>query len=143
MSRTLSAIAIALLLGISSGSAEETLYKRLGGYDAIAAVTDAFIGRLAADPAFERFFLGHSEISHRSQRQHVVNFVCEATGGPCFYTGRDLKTAHKGLKITDELWGKFAAHFDATLDQFGVSDELKTELFAFLGGAQGDIVEIQ
>jgi len=123
--------------------ARTALYKRLGGYDAIAAVTDAFIVRLEGDPAFERFFAGHSDISHRRQRQLVVDFVCEATGGPCFYIGQDLKTAHSGLGISEELWGKFSAHFDATLVQFDVSDELKAELLTLLGGVQGDTVEAQ
>lgn len=141
--RTLSALVTALLLFLSAADAEESLYKRLGGYDAIAAVTDALIIKLEGDPAFERFFAGHSNFSHRRQRQLVVDFVCEATGGPCFYIGRDLKTAHAGLKISDELWGKFGAHFDKTLTEFGVSDALKAELFALLGGVQSDIVEVQ
>lgn len=141
--RTSSTLALSLSLCAGATSAEETLCKRLGGYDGIAAVTDAFISRLAAGSAFERFFVGHSEIGHRIQRQHVVNFVCEATGGPSFYTGRDLKTAHTGLGITDELWGEFGAHFGVTLDQFGASDELEAEVFALLGGVQGDIVEIE
>jgi hemoglobin len=143
MLRTGSTLTVALLLWlcVSAGQAEDSLYKRLGGYDAIAAVTDAFIVKLEADPAFARFFTGHSNFSHRRQRQLVVDFVCEATGGPCFYIGRDLKTAHAGLEISEELWGKFGAHFDATLTEFGVSDDLKSELFALLGGVQGDIVE--
>jgi hemoglobin len=67
-----------------------TLYKRLGGYDAIAAVTDDFIGRLAADKQLARFLVGLSADSQKKLRQHVVDQLCEATGGPCIYTGRPL-----------------------------------------------------
>ena len=81
-------------------AAQDSLYKRLGGYDALAAVTDDFIGRLATDPKEGRFFVGLSTDSKVRVRQHVVDFLCVATGGPCKYTGRDMETAHTGLNIT-------------------------------------------
>src|SRR5262249_32852804 len=77
-----------------------SLYARLGGYDAIAAVADDFLGRLATDPQFQKFFVGHSQDSIRRIRQLIVDQLCQVTGGPCAYTGRDMKTAHKGLGIT-------------------------------------------
>ena len=77
-----------------------TLYSRLGGYDALAAVTDDFIGRLATDPQLGRFFKGVSVDSQKRIRQHVIDFLCNATGGPCLYLGRDMRTAHTGLNIT-------------------------------------------
>jgi len=70
---------------------QDSLYKRLGGYDALAAVTDEFIGRLATDPKEGRFFVGLSTDSKTRVRQHVVDLLCLATGGPCKYTGRDLE----------------------------------------------------
>ena len=85
-------------------AAQESLYKRLGGYDALAAVTDDFIGRLATDPTEGRFFVGLSTDSKVRVRQHVVDFLCVATGGPCKYTGRDMETAHTGLHITEDDW---------------------------------------
>ena len=81
-----------------------TLYKLLGAYDAIAAVTDDFLGRLSTDPAFARFFSGHSADSLKKLRQHVVDQLCAATGGPCVYMGRDMKTTHAGLGITEKDW---------------------------------------
>lgn len=68
-----------------SSSAAPSLYKRLGGYDAIAAVTDDFLGRLAADKQMSRFFVGVSADSLRKLRQHVVDQLCEASGDPCYY----------------------------------------------------------
>ncbi len=76
---------------------EKSLYLRLGGYDAIAAVTDDFLGRLAKDPQFTRFFSGFSTDSVKRIRQLIVDQLCAAAGGPCFYTGRDMKKTHAGL----------------------------------------------
>jgi hemoglobin len=87
-----------------AAAAEPSLYQRLGGYDAIAAVSDDFLGRLAHDPSLGRFFVGHSTNSVARIRQDIVDFLCHATGGPCVYRGRDLRTAHAGLGITGADW---------------------------------------
>ena len=119
---------------------EASLYKRLGGYDALAAVTDDFIGRLATDPQLGRFFKGLSTDSQKRVRQHVVDFLCSATGGPCIYTGRDMKTAHTGLGITEEDWTNSVKALVATLDKFKVPEKEKGEVFAAISGLKGDIV---
>jgi hypothetical protein len=72
--------------------------ERLGGYDAIAAVADDFIGRLVGDERFARFFADHSIDSTKPIRQLIVDQLCEATGGPCVYIGRDMKTTHEGTR---------------------------------------------
>ena len=118
-----------------------TLYKRLGGYDAIAAVSDDFLARLAADPQFARFFGGHSTDSMQRLRQNVVNQLCAATGGPCLYTGRDMKTAHAGLGITGKDWDASVKALVATLDKFNVPAKEKDEVLAAIGGLRKDIVE--
>jgi len=117
-----------------------SLYHRLGGYDAIAAVTDDFIGRLAGDPQLKRFFTGLSADSQKKLRQHVVDFLCSATGGPCVYTGRDMRTAHTGLGITEEDWNIAVKHLVATLDKFKVPDKEKNEVLGAVSGLKGDIV---
>ena len=103
-----------------AAAAQDTLYKRLGGYDALAAVTDEFIGRLATDPKEGRFFVGLSTDSKIRVRQHVVDFLCVATGGPCKYTGRDMETAHTGLNITEEDWTISVKALTDTLNKFKV-----------------------
>src|SRR5205807_868246 len=95
-----------------------TLYKRLGGYDAIAAVTDDFLGKLAGDPQLGRFFGGHSSDSLKRIRQNIVDQLCAATGGPCVYVGRDMKTAHAGLKISEKDWDTSVKYLVGTLDKF-------------------------
>ena len=118
-----------------------SLYQRIGGYDAVAAVTDDFIGRLATDPKLGKFFAGHSTDSLTKLRQHVIDFVCIATGGPCAYTGRDMKTAHKGLGISEADWNAAVNHFIATLDKFRVKQAEKDELIAAVGSVKGQVVE--
>ena len=124
-----------------AASSTPTLYKRLGGYDAIAAVTDDFIGRLASDKQLARFFGGVSADSQKKLRQHVVDQLCEATGGPCIYTGRTMKTSHTGLGISDSDWQLAVKHLVATLDKFKVPEKEKNELLAIASSLKPDIVE--
>ncbi len=124
----------------SSTAQLPTLYKRLGGYDALAAVTDDFIGRLASDPKLSRFFVTHNEEGLKRIRQHVVDFLCVSTGGPCVYTGQDMKTAHTGLKITEDEWNASMKHLVETLDKFKVPEKEKGEVLAAIAGLKGDIV---
>src|ERR1700751_2466098 len=96
----------------------KTLYQRLGGYEAIAAVTADVLGRLATDPQLKRFFVGPNKEGLPRIRQHFIDFLCKATGGPCAYTGQDMKTAHTGLGITEEDWNASVKDLVATLDKF-------------------------
>src|SRR4030095_444403 len=109
-----------------------SLYERLGGYNAIALVVDDFIGRLVADKQFAKFFGGFSDDSKKRIRQHFVDQLCAATGGPCVYTGRDMKTAHAGLGITEAQWDAAAKHLVASLDKFKVPEKEKGEVLAFV-----------
>jgi len=119
----------------------KSLYERLGGYDAIAAVTDELLARLLNDPQLGVFWKGHSENSLRRDRQLVVNYMCEAAGGPVFYTGRDMPTSHKGLGISASDWEIFMRHAAAALEKFAVPATEKGEVLTFLTSLQGDIVE--
>jgi len=119
---------------------QQTLYRRLGGYDALAAVTDDFIGRLASDPQLKRFFLGHNKEGVTRIRQHVIDFLCVATGGPCAYTGQDMRTAHTGLGITDADWDASVEHLVASLDKFHVPEREKGEVVGAISPLKADIV---
>ena len=121
--------------------AQKSLYQRLGGYDAIAAVTDDFIGRLATDKQLTRFFSGHSKDSLGRIRQHVVEQLCAATGGPCIYMGRDMKTSHQGMGITDADWDAAVKDLVATLDHFKVPEKEKNEVLGAVSSFKNDIVE--
>lgn len=120
---------------------EQSLYKRLGGYDAIAAVTDDFIGRLATDKSLQKFFVGHSKESLGRIRQLVVDQLCAATGGPCVYIGRDMKSSHQGMGITEADWNTAVGHLVATFEKFKVPERERKELLAALSGLKNDIVD--
>ena len=125
---------------MSGKSGEKPLYQRLGGYDAIAAVSDDFIARLATDPQLGRFFTGLSDDSKKRVRQLVVDQLCAVMGGPCVYIGRDMKTAHQGLGITESDWETSVKHLVATLDKFKVPQKEKDEVLAAASSLKADIV---
>ncbi len=130
----------ASLTGVTAQE-KKTLYARLGGYDAIAAVVDDFITRLATDKRFERFFTGFSNDSKKKLRQHILDQFCVAAGGPCVYMGRDMKTTHTGLGISEADWDAAAKHLVAALDKYKVPEAEKNELLAFVVAQKKDIVE--
>jgi len=117
-----------------------SLYTRLGGYDALVAVTKDFITRLATDPSLAKFFTGLNDTSKARVESHVIDFLCVATGGPCIYTGQDMKTAHTGLHITEAEWNTSAAHLTETLNKFKVPAKEQSEVMTAIGGLKSQIV---
>jgi hemoglobin len=134
-------VALAGAASAQEGQMKKSLYDRLGGYNAVAAVVDDFVVRLVTDKQFERFFAGHSTDSKKRIRQHIVDQLCAAAGGPCVYTGRTMKDSHAGLGITEAEWDAAAKHLVASLDKFKVGEQEKTELLAFVTSLKGDIVD--
>jgi hemoglobin len=120
---------------------QKNLYQRLGGYDAVAAVVDDFFGRMIADPQLGRFFAGLGDDRKRRARQLTVDFICQVAGGPCYYTGRDMKITHTGMGINESDWNKSVEHLVATLDKFKVPATEKDEVLATIGGLRDQIVE--
>jgi hemoglobin len=146
MKRVLAICLLALVfapaaLTVLAQTGGDSLYKRIGGYDAIAAVVDDFIPRLASDKQLTRFFGGTSNDSKKRLRMRVIELMCNATGGPCLYTGRAMKEAHAGLGITEADWKAASGHFAATLDKFKVPEKEKGELVALVEKLRPDIVE--
>ena len=139
-------LALAGAISLWSGSVlaadmQASLYKRLGGYDALAAVTDDFIGRLATDPQLGKFFAGHSTDSLHHIRQLVLDQLCAATGGPCYYIGRSMKQSHAGLHITESDWDVTMKHLNETLMKFRVPAAEQQEVLTTIGSLKGYIVE--
>jgi hemoglobin len=118
-----------------------SLYKRLGGYDALAAVTDDFVGRLVSDKQLTRFFNGVSNDSRKRIRQLVLDQLCAATGGPCIYIGRSMRTTHEGLGITEDDWNISVKLLIQTLDKFKVPKAEQDELAKLLTTLKPDIVD--
>ena len=123
---------------------EKSLYERLGGYDAIAAATDdLLLGRLVKDPELGVYWKGKSQDSLRNDRQLIVDFMVEAAGGPAHYRGRDMKTSHTGLGITQREWEIFMGHTRAMLAHLAVPERETQEVLGFFESLKGDVVQPQ
>lgn len=120
----------------------KSLYERLGGYDAIAALVDDFMGRMFSDKQVGRFYIGHSANSKKRLRQLIVEILCEVAGGPVRYIGRDLKTAHSGLCITESDWQIAVGHLGAVLARLELQQKEKDDLLALVTGLKPVIVGI-
>ena len=118
-----------------------SLYARLGGYDAIAAVANDLLPRLEGDPLLGRFWQHRGDDGVAREKQLLIDYLAASAGGPMYYTGRDMKTAHRGMGITSADWDAFTGHLVATLDAFAVPERERGEVLAFIESTKGDIVE--
>ena len=119
----------------------KTLYERLGGYDAICAVTNDLLPRLQADPQLGRYWHHRGEDGVKREKQLLIDFLCSSAGGPGYYTGRDMKISHKGMKIGESDWSSFLGHLNATLEAFKVPQPERDQVIAFVQSTKPDIVE--
>jgi hemoglobin len=113
----------------------------LGGYDVIAAVASDLVSRLQSDPQLGRFWQHRGTDGIRRELQLLINFLCAATGGPLLYTGRDMLTTHRGMRISESDWTIFLGHAAKTLEKFQVPATEQGEVVAFVLGLKGEIVE--
>lgn len=132
----------ALALGLTgcvgmTATSESSLYQRLGGQSAIVAVVDDFIANVAADARINRRF-AKTDIGKLKAR--LVEQICVGTGGPCVYTGADMRKAHAGMRITDAEFTGLVEDLVKTLDKFQVQAKEKNELLGILGPMKSDIV---
>lgn len=120
----------------------DSLYKRLGGYDAISAVCDDLLARLTSDSLLARFWENRGEDGLKREKQLLVDFLCSSAGGPLLYTGRDMLITHRGMGITDADWASFIAHLNATLDQFQVPETERKDVLGFVDSTRSEIVNV-
>ena len=126
---------------VTSADARESLYKRLGGYDAIAAFVADLMPRLYNDPTLWVYWKGKSVDSRRSGEQLLLDFLCAAFEGPVFYAGPDMKSSHQGLGITLAEWDILLAHIGATFEALGVPEPERADVMAATESLKWDIVE--
>lgn len=117
-----------------------SLYERLGGVDAITAVVESFVGRCAGDDRINRKF-ARSDVPRL--KKMLVDQVCEATGGPCTYSGRDMRETHDGMGVTAGEFDALVEDLVTTLNEFDVRKAEQDELLALLGPMRDDIVEAE
>jgi len=137
---TLTACASAPSDTASSAPATPTLYQRLGGREAIKQVVDDFVANLAADPRVNARFKGLDAAKMTKLQTDLADQICDVTGGPCAYLGRDMKTVHAGMNITEAEWNATVEDLVKTLNKFKVGPKEQQELLSALGGMKKDIV---
>jgi hemoglobin len=120
---------------------DKSLYERLGGYDALVAVADNLLPRLAGDEQLARYWANRGEDGIQREKQLLVDFLASNSGGAMYYTGRDMLLSHKGMKISVADWDAFIGHLNATLDAFQVPEQERGEVLAFIDSTRTDIVE--
>jgi hemoglobin len=134
----LSAVLVAAGCASTAAKPETSLYQRLGGLEAITAVVDDFVANVAADSRINSRF-ANTDIPRF--KQLLVEQICAGTGGPCTYTGRDMKTTHAGMGITDAEFDALVEDLVQSLDKLKVPAAEKEELLGILGPMKADIVE--
>jgi hemoglobin len=137
---TLTACASAPSDTASSAPATPTLYQRLGGREAIKQVVDDFVANLAADPRVNARFKGLDAAKMTKLQTDLADQICDVTGGPCAYLGRDMKAVHAGMNITEAEWNATVEDLMKTLNKFKVGPKEQQELLSALGGMKKDIV---
>jgi hemoglobin len=121
------------------GTVDESLYERLGGVDAITAVVRAVVDRQMEDDRIDQKF---ARTNVDRLIKEFVDLICEATGGPCSYTGRDMTETHRNMGVTSGEFQAFVEDVVAVLDEFKVGKAEQDELLNILAPLQGEIVEV-
>ncbi len=122
------------------GDPPPTLYKRLGGRDGIALVVGDFVTNMAGDSRVSARFKDMKGADVEKLKSNLADQICDATGGPCSYVGRDMKTTHKGMNITEAEWNATVENLTKALDKNKVDAKDKSELLGMLGPMKADIV---
>ncbi len=138
------ALALTVVLGISAcvgtpsqPKSQPSLYSRLGGKPAITAVVDDFVANVAADTRINERF---AKANIPRLKSMLVDQLCEATGGPCTYTGKSMAEAHKGMNIREAEFDALVEDLVKSLDKLGVRPQEKSELLSALGAMKPQIV---
>ena len=120
---------------------QKSLYERLGGYDGITAFANDLLSRLQADSQLGRFWQNRGDDGIAREKQLLIDYLCASAGGPMYYTGRDMKTSHRGMKISERDWSIFLKHAGATMQALQVPKQECDEIVAFVLSLKADIVE--
>jgi hemoglobin len=136
------ALAAALISPAASIAKDKTLYERLGGKKSITAVVDEFVSRVAMDNRINHFFAQTAGDPARMKafKMNLVDQICQASGGPCKYTGKDMKSAHAGMGIASADFNALVEDLVGALDHFKVGMQEKNDLLGALGPMKSDIV---
>ncbi len=115
----------------------DALFRELGGLPAITAVTDRMLAKIDNDLRINLFF---EKTDHADLRKLVIDQLCEATGGPCKYTGRSMEEAHSGLRLTDQDFAAFVEDLIAAMNELNVPKASQDKLLAILSPMKPQVV---
>ena len=121
---------------------QKSLYERLGGYDSITAFANDLLPRLQSDSQLGRFWQNRGNDGIAREKQLLIDYLCACAGGPMYYTGRDMKTSHRGMQISESDWSIFLQHAGATMEALQVPKQERDEIVAFVSSLKTDIVEL-
>ncbi len=121
---------------------EKTLYERLGGYDGISGFVDNLLPRLESDSQLGRFWQNRGDDGIKREKQLLIDYLCSNAGGPIYYTGRDMKVSHIGMKISESDWLVFLGHAGDTMAALSVPKQECDDVVAFVLSLKDDIVEV-
>lgn len=119
----------------------KTLFERLGGYGGIVSFVEDLLPRLESDPQLGRFWQHRGDDGLAREKQLLVDYLCANTGGPMYYTGRDMKVSHKGMRISESDWSIFLSHAGDTMNALNVPKQECDEIASFVSSLKTDIVE--
>lgn len=139
---TLGGIGIASFLFFSASSVNlyaetKSLYEKVGGTEGITTVVEVFLANVGADDRINSRF---ATTDLDNLKMLLIEQVCEATGGPCTYSGKNMLDAHKGMDITEEEFGALAEQMSKAMMSSGVGQEEHDTIMGVLGGMHDDIV---
>lgn len=120
---------------------DKTLYERLGGYDGISGFTDNLLPRLQSDSQLGRFWENRGDDGIKREKQLLIDYLCSNAGGPNYYTGRDMKLSHEGMKISESDWTEFLGHAGDTMTELNVPKKECDDIVTFVLSLKNDIVE--
>ncbi len=122
-------------------AASKSLYERLGGYDGLTGFVSNLLPRLEGDAQLGRFWQNRGDDGIAREKQLLIDYLANKTGGPVYYTGRDMKVSHTGMKISEEDWNIFLGHAGDTMQAVGVPEAEQAEVGAFVSSLRDAIVE--
>jgi hemoglobin len=120
---------------------EKTLYERLGGYDGVSGFVDDLLPRLESDSQLGRFWQNRGDDGVKREKQLLVDYLCANAGGPMYYTGRDMKLSHEGMKISESDRSVFLGHAGDTMTALSVPQQECDDVVDFVLSLKDDIVE--
>ena len=121
---------------------EKSLYERLGGYDGISTFVNDLLPRLQTDKQLGRFWENRGDDGIEREKQLLIDYLCSNAGGPVYYTGRNMKLSHVGMKISASDWTVFFGHAGATMQALQVPQQECDDVVAFVSSLESDIVEV-